>query len=122
MIYETNNYSRNFQQFEAIGSFGDSFINGKTALGEPDKKQSNLLRNILEFSDRAKSRVKTNKKKKSLTDNPQIQISINKRESRVTFKIKARFYLEVLTAETTKLSGTTEKRQPKIEIVKCYLS
>ena len=35
---------------------------------------------------------------------------VNKIENRITFKIKARYYLEVLKPETMKLHGSTEKK------------
>ena len=37
----------------------------------------------------------------------------NKTENRVTFKIKARYYLELLTPETMKLLGSTEDKITK---------
>ena len=40
-----------------------------TTLDEDDKKQSDLLENILKFSDRARPRAKANKKKKNETYN-----------------------------------------------------
>ena len=41
-------------------------------------------------------------------DNPPIKIYINKIENRITFKIKSRYYLELLMLETIKLLGTTK--------------
>ena len=40
-------------------------------------------------------------------DNPSIIIYINKIENRIMFKIKSRYYLELLTPETMKLLGST---------------
>ena len=40
-------------------------------------------------------------------------IYITKIKNRITFKIKASYYLELLTSETTKLLGSTEKRMTK---------
>ena len=37
------------------------------------------------------------------TDNPSIRICVNKIKNRITFKIKRRYYVEVLTPETMKL-------------------
>ena len=42
--------------------------------------------------------------KKRMTDN-KIRMYANKTESKITFKIKARSYLELLTPETIKLIG-----------------
>ena len=38
---------------------------------------------------------------------------INRIENRITFKIKSRYYLELLTPETTKLLGSTESKITK---------
>ena len=43
-------------------------------------------------------------------DNTSIKIYVNKIENRVTFKIKNRYYLELLTPETMKLLGSTESK------------
>ena len=37
-------------------------------------------------------------------------IYVNKIENRITFKIKAEFYLELLTPETIKLLGSTKSK------------
>ena len=63
-------------------------------------------------------------------DNPSIKIYVNKIESRVTFKIKNGYYLEVLTHETMKLLGSTKSKitknkncenVPHLEIVELVL-
>ena len=41
-------------------------------------------------------------------DNPPIRIYVNKIENRITFKIKTEYYVELLTAETMKLLGSTK--------------
>ena len=46
-------------------------------------------------------------------DNPSIKIYVNKIENRVTFKIKNRYYLELLTPETMKLLGRTGSKITK---------
>ena len=45
--------------------FDCSILNCMTALDEDNKKESDLLENILKFSDRARRRAKANKKKKN---------------------------------------------------------
>ena len=53
------------------------------------------------------------KKHETVTDNPSIIIYINKRENRITFKIKTYktlYYLEPLTPETMKLLGSTKRK------------
>ena len=43
-------------------------------------------------------------------DNPPIKIYVNKIENIITFEIKARYYLELLTPETMKLLRNTESK------------
>ena len=64
LIYETNKYVFNFQQFKTIKSFGESIFSCKITLDETDKKQGNLLNNIIYFNSRTKPRVKSDKEKK----------------------------------------------------------
>ena len=50
------------------------------------------------------------KKHSESVDNPSIKTYVNKIENRVTFKIKRGYYLELLTPETMKLLGSSEKK------------
>ena len=50
------------------------------------------------------------KKHSESVDNPSIRIYVNKIENRITFKIKSGYYLELLTPETMKLLGSTERK------------
>ena len=43
------------------------------------------------------------KKHETGADNPSVKIYVNKIENRITFKIKTRYYLELLMPETIKL-------------------
>ena len=49
------------------------------------------------------------------TINPSLWIHVNKIESRITFKIKKGYYLELLTPETMKLLGSTKSKVTKNE-------
>ena len=49
------------------------------------------------------------KKHETLTENPSIQIYPNKIKNRIVFKIKNGYKLELLTPETMKLLGSTNK-------------
>ena len=60
------------------------------------------------------------KKHETLTENPPIQIDPNKIKNRIIFKIKTGYKLELLTAETMKLLGSTKKMLIQIKIVKMY--
>ena len=53
------------------------------------------------------------KKHSENVDNPSIRIYVNKIENRITFKIKSRYYLELLTPENMKLLGNTESKITK---------
>ena len=53
------------------------------------------------------------KKHEIVTDNPQIQIYMNKIENRTTFKIKTGHCLERLTPETMKLLGSPKSKMTK---------
>ena len=48
------------------------------------------------------------KKHGESTDKPSVQISVNKIENRITFKLKDGCSLELLTPETMKYPGTTK--------------
>ena len=70
------------------------------------------------------------KKHKTLTENPPVQIYVNKIKNRIVFKIKAGYKLELLTPETMKLLGSTKKdvvkdkngeNVPKLESVEVVL-
>ena len=70
------------------------------------------------------------KKHSESVDNPSIRIYVNKIESRITFKIKNGYYLELLTPETMKLLRSTNskitkdkngKNVPHLEIVEVVL-
>ena len=46
-------------------------------------------------------------------DHPSVKIYVNKTENKITFKIKDRFTVELLTPETMKLLGSTENKITK---------
>ena len=43
-------------------------------------------------------------------DKPSVHVYVNRIENRITFKIKDRYSLELLTPETMKLLGSTENK------------
>ena len=61
------------------------------------------------------------KKHGEKTVNPSIRIYINKIENRITFKIKAGYYLKLLTPETMKLLGSNKSKITKMKMVKIFL-
>ena len=64
--YETNKYVFDFQQFETIRSFGDSIYNGKSNIDEAEMKQTNLLENIMGFSNKSRPRTRNNRIKNKI--------------------------------------------------------
>ena len=67
------------------------------------------------------------KKHETLFENPSVQIYPNKIKNRIIFKLKSGFKLELLTPETMKLLGSTnkvvdkDKNVPKLESVEVVL-
>ena len=70
------------------------------------------------------------KKHVTLTENPPVQIYVNKIKNRIVFKIKTGCKLELLTPETMKLLGSTKEdvdkdkygeNVPKLESVEVVL-
>ena len=55
------------------------------------------------------------KKHRESVDNPPIRIYVNKIQNRITFKIKNRYYFELLTPETMKLLGSSKSKITKDE-------
>ena len=65
-----------------------------------------------------------------MTENPPVQIYVNKIKNKIVFKIKTGYKLDLLTHETMKLLGSTKKNVdqnkngenlPKLEIVEVVL-
>ena len=50
------------------------------------------------------------KKHKAFADNPLLRVYVNKKENRITFKIKTGYYLKLLTLETMKFLGSTKSK------------
>ena len=55
------------------------------------------------------------KKQKPLTDNPSIQIYVNRIKNRIVFKIKTGYKLETVLKETMELLGSAKKTLIKIK-------
>ena len=58
------------------------------------------------------------KKYEALTENPPVQIYLNKIKNRIVFKIKTGQELELLSSKTMKLLGSTKKMLIKIKMEK----
>ena len=55
------------------------------------------------------------KKHETVTDNLSMKVYFNKTENRITFKIKTRYYFELLTPETMKMLGSTENKTTEVK-------
>ena len=64
LLYKTNKYRYDFQQYETISSFGDSIYNGKISIDEGDIDQSSLLDGLKDFNDKARPKTAEGKNKK----------------------------------------------------------
>ena len=60
------------------------------------------------------------RKQKTLTENAPVQIYPNKIKNRIVFKMKTEYKLELLTPETMKMLGSTNKDIDKIKMEKLY--
>ena len=61
--YIKSNYTYNFQQYQTI-SFGHNIYTDKINIAEAEMDQSNLLKNIVEFNNKSRSRMIERKDKK----------------------------------------------------------
>ena len=64
LLYKTNKYRYDFQQYETISSFGDSIYNGKISIDEGDIDQSSSLDGLKDFNDKARPKTAEGKNKK----------------------------------------------------------
>ena len=62
--YETKIYQYIFQQYETLRSFGESTYTRKSNIVEAEEDQRNLLKDIVEFNDKSRTRSKERKDKK----------------------------------------------------------
>ena len=51
-----------------------------------------------------------NKKHEKVTNKPSLRIYVNKIEKMITFRIKGKYYLQLLTSETMKLLRSTKSK------------
>ena len=67
LVYETNKYKYDFQQYDTIRSFGDSICNGKISIDEDEIDQDSLLDGLTDFNDRSRLKTAEGKNKKRNT-------------------------------------------------------
>ena len=57
----------------------------------------------------------------AVTNNPPTRIYVNKIENRITFKIKKKYYLDVLSPQTIKFLGSTKSKITKDKNAEIFL-
>ena len=67
LIYETNEYTYSFKNFQTIKTFGRDIYDGKITIKEADEYQTDLLAEILHFRKNTKPRSEEKNKKKKLS-------------------------------------------------------
>ena len=65
LIYKTNKYEYDFQQYETIKSFDENIYTGKINIDEAEMDQSNLLENMVEFNEISRLKKKKIRKKRN---------------------------------------------------------
>ena len=65
LIYKTNKYEYDFQQYETIKSFDENIYTGKINIDEAEMDQSNLLENMVEFNEISRPKKKKIRKKRN---------------------------------------------------------
>ena len=58
LIYETNDYTYSFKNFQTIKAFGRDIYEGKITIKEADEYQTDLLTEIMNFKKNRKTRSK----------------------------------------------------------------
>ena len=66
LIYETNEYTYNFKNFQTIKTFGRDIYEDKTTIEEANEYETDLLAEIMNFRKIRNQGVKKNSKKKKL--------------------------------------------------------
>ena len=59
-------------------------------------------------------------KNKTVADNPLIRIYLNRIKNRIKFRIKKKYYLELLTTERMKLLGSIKSKIAKDKVSEKY--
>ena len=66
LIYETNEYTYSFKNFQTIKTFGRDIYEGKITIEEADKYQTDLLVEIEDFSKNTKPKSQEKKQEKEI--------------------------------------------------------
>ena len=94
-IYETNEYTYSFKNFQTIKTFGRDIFEGKITIKEADEYQKDLLVEIMNFR-------KTKKKKKSKKKNKEEKVFLKtfiifgREEKKLLTLLKAKYFSQNL--------------------------
>ena len=66
LIYETNDYTYSFKNFQTIKTFGRDIYEGKITLEKANEYQTDLLAEIINFKKNTKPKSQEKNKKKKL--------------------------------------------------------
>ena len=66
LIYETNEYTYSFKNFQTIKTFGRDIYEGKITIKEADEYQADLLTEIMNFRKNTKPRSQEKKREKEI--------------------------------------------------------
>ena len=94
-IYETNEYTYSFKNFQTIKAFGRDIYEGKITIKEADEYQKDLLVKIMNFR-------KTKKKKKSKKKNKEEKVFLKtfiifgREEKKLLTLLKAKYFSQNL--------------------------
>ena len=66
LVYETNEYTYSFKNFQTIKTFGRDIYEGKITIEEANKYQTNLLVEIMNFRKNTKPRSQEKKQEKEI--------------------------------------------------------
>ena len=94
-IYETNEYTYSFKNFQTIKTFGRDIYEGKITIKEADEYQKDLLVEIMNFR-------KTKKKKKSKKKNKEEKVFLKtfiifgREEKKLLTLLKAKYFSQNL--------------------------
>ena len=106
----------NFSMYYAWNNIKSSYNNNKFKISTPIwNEKFTLPDGYSSVSDIQDYFQYILKKHGENTDQPSIQIYVNKIENRITFKIKKAYSLKLLTKETMKLLGSTKNKITKDE-------
>ena len=66
LIYETDEYTYSFENFQTIEAFGRDIYEGKITIKEADEYPADLLTEILNFRKNTKPRIQEKKQEKEI--------------------------------------------------------